>query len=63
MAYYKVLVREEFTYEVLVKADEMIDAKDKAMCYEDYWGDSINREAYVYDVVELREKPNAEQTL
>jgi len=54
MAYYKVLIKEEFVYEVLVSADTAENAKDLSNQYE--WGEPISIEAHTYDVIELTEK-------
>jgi hypothetical protein len=54
MAYYKVIIKEEFVYEVLVSADTAEDAKDLSDEYE--WGAPINIETHTYDVIELQEK-------
>jgi len=54
MAYYKVLIKEEFVYEVLVSADTAEDAKNLSNEYE--WGEPISIETHTYDVIELQEK-------
>jgi len=54
MAYYKVLIKEEFVYEVLVSAKDEEEAK--ALTTEHEWGDPIHVETHTYDVVELQEK-------
>ena len=53
MKYFKVLIKEVYTYEVLVRAKDYADAKDQAMNAE--WDDAIGQEAYVDEVVELEE--------
>jgi hypothetical protein len=54
MAYYKVLIKEEFVYEVLVSAKDKEEAK--ALTTEHEWGEPINIETYTYDVIELQDK-------
>lgn len=62
MAYFKVLIKEEYVYEVLVRADDVVDATSKAMKYEDGWGDSISRIEQVYEVTELEAKTKWENS-
>lgn len=59
--YYKVLVKFEEVHDVLVKADNEIEAKEIAL--RD-WGsdDPLTQEIYVYDVLELQEKPNGNKS-
>jgi hypothetical protein len=56
MGYYKVIIKEEFVYEVLVSADTAEDAKDLSDEYE--WGEPISIETHTYEVIELQEKQN-----
>ena len=55
MAYYKVTIRFEQLFEVLVKADNAEQAKEKA---KETWGedDAIYTNLETYDIVELGEK-------
>lgn len=62
MAYFKVLIKEEYVYEVLVRADDVVDATTKAMEYEGGWGDSISRIEQVYEVTELEAKTKWENS-
>lgn len=55
MAYFKVLVREEFHYEVLVKADNASQAEMDVLNSLDGWGDAIHIETQSYEVTELKE--------
>lgn len=60
MAYYKVLIKETFTYRVLVEADNTTDAFDKATIENNNdWGEAIDVDVYPYEVTELVENPNA----
>lgn len=54
MAYYKVLIKEEFVYEVLVSAKDEEEAKALTLEYE--WGEPIHLGTHTYDVIELQEK-------
>lgn len=56
MAYYKVLIKEEFIYEVLVSAGTAEDAEKDVLTSGVEWGDPIHVETHTYDVVELQEK-------
>ena len=57
MAYFKVLIKEEFVYEVLVKASDEVSAKLQVLNGTDGWGDAIQVTTHAYDIVELTEKP------
>ena len=54
MAYYKVLIKEEFVYEVLVHGKDEVEAQKVADVCE--WGEPISIETHTYDVIELQEK-------
>ena len=54
MAYYKVIIKEEFVYEVLVSAKDEEEAK--ALTTEHEWGEPIHVGTHAYDVIELQEK-------
>jgi hypothetical protein len=56
MAYYKVLIKEEFVYEVLVSADTAEVAEQAALTGDIEWGEPIHVETHTYDVIELTEK-------
>lgn len=57
MPYYKVLIKETFTYMVLLEADNETDAFNKATIDNpDSWGEAIDVDVYPYDVTELVEK-------
>ena len=56
MAYYKVLIKEEFVYEVLVSADTVEDANTNALTGDMEWGEPIHIGSFTYDIVELQEK-------
>jgi hypothetical protein len=56
MAYFKVVIKEEFVYEVLVRANTMDDAKKDVLSSNIEWGDHIYVQAHVYEAVELEEK-------
>lgn len=55
MAYYKVLIKEEFVYEVLVRATDASEAKKEVLSSEHSWGDHIHHQCYAYETVELGE--------
>lgn len=58
MAYFKVVIKEEFVYEVLLTATSSVEAKTKALSeYSCEWGDPVQTSNHIYDVVELTEKP------
>ena len=56
MAYYKVLIKEEFVYDVLVSANTAEDAKQDVLTSDIEWGEPIHAETHIYDVIELQEK-------
>jgi len=56
MAYYKVLVKEEFVYEVLVRANTAEDAKKDVLTSGMEWGDHIHLQCYVDEAIELEIK-------
>ena len=54
MAYYKVIVKHEELFEVLVKAEGYDEAREKAKeCWPSY--DPIHSDADVYEIIELKE--------
>jgi len=55
MKYFKVLIKEVFTYEVLVKTEDYISAGTQALDNNWNWGDAIDVSTYVYDSIELKE--------
>jgi hypothetical protein len=58
MAYFKVVIKEEFVYEVLLKAHSIDEAKKQVLLeYSCDWGDPVQTSNHVYDAVELTEKP------
>ena len=54
MAYFKVLIREEFHYEVLIRADNADQAEIEVLNSNDGWGDPIHVETQSYEVAELK---------
>jgi hypothetical protein len=56
MAYYRVLIKEEFVYEVLVSANTAEDAEQDVLTSGIEWGEPIHVETHTYDVIELQEK-------
>lgn len=54
MAYYKVLIKEEFVYEVLVSAKDEEEAKALTLEYE--WGEPVTDEQETISILELVEK-------
>ena len=55
MKYFKVLIKEVFTYEVLVKAEEYVSAGTQALDNNWNWGDAVDVSTYVYDNIKLKE--------
>ncbi len=53
MAYYRVLMKQTDTFEMLVVANDAGSAKAKAMAGEVEWGEPIDTDTYVYEVQEL----------
>ncbi len=56
MSYFKVLIKESFVYEILVRANDKDDAIKKATEFDGSWGDPIHTEVYEYTVTELEIK-------
>ena len=56
MKYFKVLIKEVFTYEVLVKAEGYVSAGTQALDNNWNWGDAVDVSTYVYDNIELKEE-------
>ena len=56
MAYFKVLIKEEFVYEVLLSATDATTAKKKALEMECEWGDHIHHQCYIDEAVEMEIK-------
>lgn len=54
MAYYKVLIKEEFVYEVLVHGKDEAEAQKVVDVCE--WGEPISIETKTVSIVELEEK-------
>jgi hypothetical protein len=54
MAYYKVLIKEEFVYEVLVHGKDKSEAQKVVDVCE--WGEPISIETKTVSIVELEEK-------
>ena len=59
MAFFKVLIREEFHYEVLTRADNAEQAELEVLNSTEGWGDPIHIETQSFEVTELVVK-NAE---
>ena len=54
MAYYKVLIKEEFVYEVLVHAKDKAEAEGVTGFVD--WGEPLRDEIELISIVELEEK-------
>lgn len=55
MAYYKVLIKEEFVYEVLVSAKDAEEARKVVDVCD--WGEPVTDEQETISILELVEKP------
>ena len=55
MAYFKVLIKEEFVYEILVRATDASEAKKEVLSSGMEWGDYIHHQCYAFETVELGE--------